>query len=78
MIEQTLDDDSGTGCIYFQKSENWQRFILLGSQTTDMPLTKLSPFAIQKIITGIAEAVKDVKKARIRTNPSRMLQEKPC
>lgn len=45
-----------------KKIENWQRFILLKSLSTEMALTKLSPFAIQKGISGIAGSVKDVKK----------------
>lgn len=47
-----------------QKSETWQRFILLESLLPDMPLTKLSPFAIQKGISVIAGTVKEVKKLR--------------
>jgi len=45
-----------------KKIENWQRFILLKTLSTEMALTKLSPFAIQKGISGIAGSVKDVKK----------------
>lgn len=58
------DDDSENGYMTSEKGDTWQRFIILESTQTEMPLTKLSPFAIQKGIAGIAGTVKDVKKLR--------------
>lgn len=57
-----MEGDSDSGCIYAPKSKDWQRCILSESQITDMTLTKLYPFAVQKGILGIAGTVKDVKK----------------
>lgn len=45
-------------------SESWPRFIVLESLSPDTPLTKLSPFAIQKGVLAIAGTVKDAKKLR--------------
>ena len=44
--------------------EPWPRFIILTSKESDKPLTKLSPFLIEKAITGIAGSPKNVKKLR--------------
>lgn len=57
-MEQNSDDDINAGCELIKKNEHWQRFILLESLSTDIVLTKLSPFAIQKGISGIAGTVK--------------------
>lgn len=64
LSDQDLDCNFGNGISLLPKSENWQRFILLESLQSDMPLSKLSPFAIQKGISGIAGTVKDCKKLR--------------
>lgn len=64
ILEQNSDDDINTGCELIKKNDHWQRFILLESLSTEKVLTKLSPFAIQKGISGIAGTVKDVKKLR--------------
>ncbi len=63
-MDQDLDCDLGNNYNSSSKGDNWQRFILLESLAPDMPLTKLSPFAIQKGISGITGTVKDVKKLR--------------
>jgi len=62
ILDQDLEAELSTNLIFPSKNENWQRFILLESLSIDSPLTKLSPFAIQKGITGIAGTVKDIKK----------------
>lgn len=64
ILEQDLETELRTGFNFPSENENWQRFIVLESLTDDMPLTKLSPFAIHKGITGIAGTVKDIKKLR--------------
>lgn len=63
-MDRDSDDASEMTLIYPSKSNTWPKFIVLESVTPDMPLTKLSPFAIQKGISGIAGTVKDVKKIR--------------
>lgn len=61
-MDHDSDDASDLAFIYPPKTRNWPKFILMETATPDMPLTKLSPFAIQKGISGIAGTVKDVKK----------------
>lgn len=64
LMDQDSDDISEMTLIFPSKNSNWQKFIVLESLLSEMPLTKLSPFAIQKGIAGIAGAVKDIKKLR--------------
>lgn len=64
ILDQDLEVELTTNLIFTSKNENGQRFILLESLSIDSPLTKLSLFAIQKGITGIAGTVKDIKKLR--------------
>jgi len=45
-------------------TDDWPRFIMIESTSSDASVAKLSPFAIDKGIQGIAGAVKDVKKLR--------------
>ena len=45
-------------------SINWPRFLIISS-TEDGALTKLSPFAVQKAIVGLAGEPKSVKKIKI-------------
>lgn len=42
----------------------WPRFIVLTSKDVEQPLSKLSPFIIEKAITGLAGSPKSVKKLR--------------
>lgn len=48
----------------YENTEIWPRFITISSKETEKPLTKLSPFVIEKAITGMAGAPKSVKKLR--------------
>lgn len=63
-MDQDLDDTDEMALIYPLKTNNWPKFIVMESVTPDVPLAKLSPFAIQKGISGIAGTVKDVKKLK--------------
>ena len=45
-------------------SSNWPRFLIISS-TEDGALTKLSPFAIQKAIVGLAGEPKSSKRSRL-------------
>ena len=44
--------------------DSWPRFIILESTDSDKPLSKLSPFALQKGIQGLAGVPKDVNRLR--------------
>ena len=47
------------------KSEtNWPRFLIVKSASEDLPLQKLSPFAIQKSFQAIAGTLKNIKRLR--------------
>ena len=43
---------------------NWPRFLIIESASEDLPLQKLSPFAIQKGFQSIAGTVKSIKRLR--------------
>ena len=45
-------------------SATWQRFLVVESVSVDLPLSKLSPFAIQKGFQAIAETFKSIKRLR--------------
>ena len=45
-------------------SDNWSRFIVLKSSEGGVPLTKISPFAIEKCIKSCAGEVKNVTKLK--------------
>lgn len=62
LLDRDSDGALDTAFVFPSKTNNWPKFIVLESVTPDVPLTKLSPFAIQKGISGIAGTVKDVKK----------------
>ena len=47
-----------------EKIDTWSRFITIISKEAEKPLTKLSPFVIEKLITGMAGSPKSVKKIR--------------
>jgi len=47
-----------------EDSDNWSRFIVLKSKEGLVPLTKLSPFIIEKCIKGCAGEIKNVTKLR--------------
>ena len=65
--KRVLDDDSDTDSDneMFMKSEtNWPRFSIVGSASKDLPLQKLSPFAVQKGFQAIAGTLKNIKRLR--------------
>ena len=43
---------------------NWARFLIVDSANEDLPLQKLSPFAIQKGFQAIAGTLKNIKRLR--------------
>ena len=50
--QRIRDDDSDTDS---DSETNWPRFLIVESANEDLPLEKLSPFAIQKAFQAIAE-----------------------
>lgn len=55
-------------CVSVLSNDDWPKFISIEASSPDLPITMLSPFAIQKGIAGIAGRVKEVKKIRNWTN----------
>ena len=61
-ISTTTDSDSDNENT--QQIHNWPRFLLIQSADSEIPLSKLSPFAVQKGIEGIAGIPKEIKRLR--------------
>ena len=60
------DDDSDSDIELFVNIDNWLRFIVLTSRSEKKPLSKLSPFAVQKGFQAIAGTLKSTKRLRDR------------
>ena len=61
VCDDDLDTDSGNEML--MKSEtNWPRFLIVELASEDLPLQKLSPFAIQKGFQAIARTLKNIKR----------------
>ena len=61
------DDDSDTGSkneMLIKSETNWPRFLIVEAVSEDLPLQKLSPFAIQKGFQAIARTLKNIKRLR--------------
>lgn len=58
--KEKLDDDNDND----EDSKPWSRFIVLSSQDNNKPLTKISPFVLEKLIKSVAGAVKNVTKMK--------------
>ena len=57
------DDDSDTDSdneMFMKNETNWPRFLIIESASEDLPLQKLSPFAIQKGFQSIAGTLKSI------------------
>ena len=55
---EQVDSDSDNG----QSTSSFPRFLIIESSKPDQPLTKLSPFVIEKILVSLAGSPKSVKK----------------
>ena len=56
--KRVRDDDSDTDSdneMLMNSETNWARFLIVDSANEDLPLQKLSPFAVQKGFQAIAE-----------------------
>ena len=60
--DDDLDSDSDNEL--FLTNDNWPRFIVLSSASEEKPLSKLSPFAVQKGFQAIAGTLKSTKRLR--------------
>lgn len=63
-LEPDTDNSAANRGFSLSSNDDWPKFITIESISSDIPITKLSPFAIQKGIAGIAGTVKEVKKLR--------------
>ena len=62
-LKKEYDTDSDNEML--MKSEtNWPRFLIVESASQDLPLQKLSPFAVQKGFQAIAGTMKSIKRLR--------------
>ena len=60
---RVVDSDTDSDNEMFMKSEtNWPRFLIVESASEDLPLQKLSPFAVQKGFQAIAGTLKSIKR----------------
>ena len=55
---EQVDSDSDNG----QSTSSFPRFLIIESSKPDQPLTKLSPFVIEKVLVSLAGSPKSVKK----------------
>ena len=60
---QDSDTDSDNECSY-NSCNNWPRFLVVESSSDDLPLSKLSPFAVQKGFQAVAGTLKSIKRLR--------------
>ena len=61
--DQDSDADSDNERSY-NSCNNWPRFLVMESSSDDLPLSKLSPFAIQKGFQAVAGTLKSIKRLR--------------
>ena len=60
--DDDLDSDSENEL--FLMNDSWPRFIVMSSASEEKPLSKLSPFAVQKGFQAIAGTLKSTKRLR--------------
>ena len=61
--DQDSDTDSDNELSY-NSCNNWPRFLVVESSSDDLPLSKLSPFAVQKGFQVVAGTLKSIKRLR--------------
>ena len=61
--DKDLDSDSENERSY-NSFNNWPRFLVVESSSDDLPLSKLSPFAVQKGFQVVARTLKSIKRLR--------------
>ena len=61
--DQDSDSDSENERSY-NSCNNWPRFLVVESSSDDLPLSKLSPFTVQKGFQAVAGTLKSIKRLR--------------
>ena len=61
--DENSDTDSDNEML-MESETNWPRFFIVESAKEDLPLQKLSPFAVQKGFQAIAGTLKSIKRLR--------------
>ena len=61
--DQDSDTDSDNERSY-NSCNNWPRFLVEESSSDDLPLSKLSPFAVQEGFQAVAGTLKSIKRLR--------------
>ena len=61
--DQDSESDSENERSY-NSCNNWPRFLVEESSSDDLPLSKLSPFAVQKGFQAVAGTLKNIKRLR--------------
>ena len=61
--DQDSDTDSDNERSY-NSCNNWPWFLVVESSSDDLPLSKLSPFAVQKGFQAVAGTLKSIKRLR--------------
>ena len=61
--DQDSDTDSDNERSY-NSCNNWPMFLVVESTSDDLPLSKLSPFAVQKGFQAVAGTLKSIKRLR--------------
>ena len=59
--DSDTDSDSERFC---NTSNNWPRFLVVESSSDDLPLSKLSPFAVRKGFQAVAGTLKNIERLR--------------
>ena len=49
---------------FYNSCNNWPRFLVVELSSDDLPLSKLSPFAVQKGFQAVARTLKSIKRLR--------------
>ena len=61
--DQDSDSDSENERSY-NSCKNWPKFLVVESSSDDLPLSKLTPFAVQKGFQAVAGTLKSIKRLR--------------
>ena len=59
--DQDSDSDNERS---YNSCNNWPKFLVVESSSDDFPLSKLSPFAVQKGFHAVAGTLKSIKRLR--------------
>ncbi|KAK7092411.1 hypothetical protein V1264_008156 [Littorina saxatilis] len=63
-VDSDSDDEVRVRATKNNISEAWPRFIVVETADEAQPISKLSPFAIQKVIAGVSSTIDNIKRLR--------------